>query len=208
MTPAFLVRDKRGSSAAEFALVLPLLLLLLFGIIDAGRFAWEYNKAEKATQVGARVAVVTDVIPPGLATASYVGVSGLTQGDVIPASALGIISCKSTSGTVTCDCAPPDGAPPCPASLGTADPTAFDRIVTRMQYMKSDITASNVRVEYRGSGLGFAGDPNGMEIAPIVTVKLTGVQFKPITALLFATIAMPDFRTSLTAEDSSGSQSN
>ena len=25
-------------------------------IIDAGRFAWEYNKAEKATQVGARFA--------------------------------------------------------------------------------------------------------------------------------------------------------
>ena len=54
---------------------------------------WEYNKAEKATQVGAREAVVTDVIPGGLATASYVGqtVGGavLTQGDRIPAAALG-----------------------------------------------------------------------------------------------------------------------
>jgi hypothetical protein len=201
------MRDRHGASAAEFALVLPLLLLMLFGIIDAARFAWEFNKAEKATQVGARVAVVTDVIPSGLATASYVGVSGLTQGDLIPASALGIVSCKSTSGTVTCDCAPPDGAAPCPA-LGTADSTAFDRIVTRMQYMKPGINASNVRVEYRGSGLGFAGDPNGMEIAPIVTVKLTGVQFKPITSLLFLTFTMPDFRASLTSEDSSGSQSN
>ena len=63
MTPAALIRDERGASAAEFALVLPLLLLLLFGIIDAGRLAWEFNRAEKATQVGARVAVVTDPIP-------------------------------------------------------------------------------------------------------------------------------------------------
>lgn len=211
MTPFSLVRDNRGASAAEFALVLPLLMLLLLGIIDTGRFAWEYNRAEKATQVGARVAVVTDAIPTGLATASYVGVSGLTQGDLIPASALGLVSCKSTSGAVACSCAPPDGAPPCPNSLGTADSTAFNRIVTRMQYMKPDIGASNVRVEYRGSGLGFAGDPNGMEVAPIVTVRLTGLQFKSIASSLFGGqlgITMPDFRTSLTAEDQSGSQSN
>ena len=30
--------------------------------------------------------------------------------------------------------------------------------------MKPDITAANVRIDYSGSGLGFAGDPNGMEI--------------------------------------------
>ena len=77
-----------------------------------------------------------------------------------------------------------------------------------MQYMKPGLTAANVELHYTGSGLGFAGDPNGMEIAPIVTVRLTGVQFTPITTLLFATFTMPDFRSSLTAEDSSGSQSN
>ncbi len=58
-------RDRRGASAAEFALVLPLLLLLLFGIIDAGRFLYETNRAEKATQMGARYAIVTNVIPAG-----------------------------------------------------------------------------------------------------------------------------------------------
>ena len=42
--------------------MLPLLILFLFGIIDAGRFLWEINRAEKATQVGARLAVVTDVV--------------------------------------------------------------------------------------------------------------------------------------------------
>ena len=58
-----LLNSEGAASAAEFALVLPLLLLLLFGIIDAGRFMWECNRAEKATQMGVRFAVVTDPVP-------------------------------------------------------------------------------------------------------------------------------------------------
>lgn len=189
--------DRSGASAAEFALVLPLLLLFLFGIIDAGRYLWEVNKAEKATQVGARMAVVTDVIAGGLATRNYVGtvVGGvtLTQGDLIPAAALSTITCDRTT---------------CTPTTGTVNTLAFDAIVTRMRNMKRDIAASNVRISYRGSGLGYAGDPNGMEISPLVTVELTGAQFRPITTFLFTTLTLPAFRTTLTAEDSAGSQSN
>lgn len=191
--------DRSGATAVEFAMVLPLLILFLFGIIDAGRYMWEVNQAEKATQVGARVAVVTNVISTGLGTQSYVGVGGLTQGDVIPASALGTITCTRTACTCTGTC---------PTTYATTDATAFDTIVTRMGYMKPDIMASNVRVSYRGSGLGFAGDPNGMEIAPLVTVELTNVQFRPITLFNAVAFNLPAFRTTLTAEDSSGSQSN
>ena len=49
-----------------------------------------------------------------------------------------------------------------------------------MQFMKPDIDAGDVTVSYRGSGLGFAGDPNGMDIAPPGTVELSGVQFRPL----------------------------
>ena len=52
-----LLRDRTGSGAAEFSLVLPLLILLLLGMIDTGRYMWEYNRAEKATQMGARFSV-------------------------------------------------------------------------------------------------------------------------------------------------------
>ena len=199
-----LVTDRRGSGAAEFALVLPLLILLLFGVIDAGRFLWEMNRAEKATAAGAREAVVTDVLAPGLASATYVGVGGLTQGDLIPASAFGKVICTSSgccvSATILC-------TSPYPA-LGTFDTTAFNRIVTRMNGLKSNIAAANVQVIYSGSGLGYAGDPNGMDVSPLVTVSLTGMTFDPLVLFGLVAFPMPDFRTTLTAEDSAGTQSN
>ena len=198
MTPRLLL-DRSGSSAAEFALVLTPLLILLFGIIDSARFAWEYNQAEKATQVGVRMAVVTNVVSTGLATQNYVGVGGLTQGDLIPTSALSPIVCTREACTCTGSC---------PTGFETADDVAFDAIVTRMKTMKPDITAANVRIEYSGSGLGYAGDPNGMDIAPLVGVRLVNMQFVPITSFKVAKFTMPEVFSTLTAEDSSGTTSN
>ena len=57
-----LATDCDGAAGAEFALVLPLLILFLFGMIDVGRYMWTINQLEKATQVGARWAVVTDMV--------------------------------------------------------------------------------------------------------------------------------------------------
>ncbi len=54
-----LLIDRTAASAVEFALVLPLLLIFLLGIIDVGRWMWVNNKAQKAAQMGARFAVVT-----------------------------------------------------------------------------------------------------------------------------------------------------
>jgi hypothetical protein len=196
--------DRSGAGAAEFALVLPLLVLLLFGIIDGGRFLWEANKAEKATQAGARVAIVTDVMDDGLANEQYVdqvvGGVTLTQGDVIPAAALGELECTETG------CACISGT--CPTIDEPADYSVrFNRVVQRMQFMKEDIDPSDVTITYRGSGLGFAGDPNGMEIAPLVTVELDA-SFDPLVLFGAASIKLPTFRSTLTAEDSVGSLSN
>jgi Flp pilus assembly protein TadG len=198
-----LTANCRGAGAAEFALVLPLLLILLFGIIDGGRFAWEYNRAEKATQVGARMAVVTNVISTSLRDNTYVGVNvggkTLKGGDTIPLEALGTITCNAS----TCSCT---GA--CGGITAARDGAAFTNLVNRMRQIKPDIAEANVRVLYRGSGLGFAGDPNGMEMSPLVTVELAGLQFRPLTSLMLATVAMPSFTTTLTAEDGVGSESN
>jgi Flp pilus assembly protein TadG len=213
-----LLRSSRGSGSVEFVLVAPLMLILIFGILDAGRFMWNMNMAEKATQVGARVAIVTSVLAPGLRDEDYAGqtVGGVTlkAGDRIPAAALGTIKCTNSG----CVCE----AAPCPSSLGTFDSTTFTNVVlARMQSIYPAIQASNVEIRYSGSGNGFAesaasggggggggGATETMEISPLVTVSLTGLQFTPVTSLVFASIPMPTFSTTLTAEDASGAYSN
>ena len=212
MTPRriSLVRDCRGASAAEFAIVLPLLLILIFGVIDGGRFLWEVNRAEKATQVGVRMAVVTNVLAPGLISEDYVGktINGVVikSGDLIPAAALGKLVCNS--GGCTCI------VQPCP-NPGTMDPPTFQRLVDRMRTIDPTLTNANVVVTYSGSGLGTAGEGGSaaMDISPLITVSLDGgtdqtrLKFTPITSLMLGTINMPSFSSTLTAEDASGNYS-
>jgi hypothetical protein len=65
-----------------------------------------------------------------------------------------------------------------------------------------------VLISYGPSGLGYAGDPNGPDIAPLITVQLTGLQFKPLMLFNAVAINMPDFSYSLTMEDGAGTTSN
>lgn len=198
-----LLSDQRGA-AAEFALILPLAMLLFLGLIDAGRYLYTVNRAEKATQVGARFAIVTDPVASGLAGFSFVGadVDGvtLTQGDRIPAGALGTISCNGSS----CSCTG------CPTGLNgtTRNAAAFNRLLGRMQDFMPEILPANLVIEYRGSGLGYAGDPNGMDIAPLVTVRLRNMTFTPFFLLGGIDIDLPDFSYTLTMEDGQGTGSN
>jgi hypothetical protein len=48
----------RGQALAEFALVAPLLFLLILGTIEAGRFIFLYETMNNATREGARLAIV------------------------------------------------------------------------------------------------------------------------------------------------------
>ncbi|HEX5465236.1 MAG TPA: TadE/TadG family type IV pilus assembly protein [Candidatus Limnocylindrales bacterium] len=50
-----------GQGLVEFALVLPLILLLLFGAIDLGRAVYAYNTVANAARQGARVAAVNQI---------------------------------------------------------------------------------------------------------------------------------------------------
>ena len=53
--------DKDGQSIIEFALVLPILLLVLFGITEFGRAIMVTNVLHTASREGARLAVVSAV---------------------------------------------------------------------------------------------------------------------------------------------------
>lgn len=196
---AFL-KDQHGGPAAEFALVVPILFLFLFGIIDAGRFMWTLNRAEKATQMGARYAATNNIIPGGtnangLMNFSYSSNGIVTQGFTVPQSQFGGIKCTSTA----CTCKNDGGI--CPGALVlTRDAAAFNNVVTRMALFLPGVAAANVEVDYDYSGLGFAGDPNGPDVAPLVTVRLKDIQFSPIVLLGFR-MKLPGFSTTLSLED-------
>ncbi len=58
-------KNERGAELLEFALVLPLLLLLVLGAIEFGRAYFTYNILAKAVRDGARYAATTEVSSTG-----------------------------------------------------------------------------------------------------------------------------------------------
>ncbi len=48
----------RGQALVEFALIVPILVLLIFGIIDFGRYVYTQNSLNQASREGARAAAV------------------------------------------------------------------------------------------------------------------------------------------------------
>lgn len=202
-------RSESAAAAAEFALVVPIVIMLMFGLIDTGRLMYVLNRAEKATQIGVRMAVVTDPVSIGLVEEDYAS-SSLAAGELIPADRLGRFVCSSTA----CTCA--SGS--CPAN-GSVDAESFAAIAARMDDILEGTTPANIRVSYSGSGFGFAGNPTGtggggsgateaMEISPLVTVTLTDLEFRPFFLLGLVGFRLPAFSSSLPAEDSSGTFSN
>ncbi|MDE2620103.1 MAG: pilus assembly protein [Sphingomonadales bacterium] len=55
------ISDRSGNAGAEFALLLPLLLVLLFVGLEAGHFIWTQHKLAEAVRNGARYASRLDL---------------------------------------------------------------------------------------------------------------------------------------------------
>jgi Flp pilus assembly protein TadG len=69
-------RRDRGAAAVEMALVLPILLLLVFGIIDFGRMLHTQIQLSEAAREGARAATIQNT--SAAATARVAAVLGTT----------------------------------------------------------------------------------------------------------------------------------
>jgi hypothetical protein len=185
-----LLRSQSAASAAEFALVLPLLLLFLFGIIDVGRYMWTLNRAEKATQMGVRYAVVSDPVAM-VVDADFVNGYSVPGGDVVPNSVFGSATCHATGNCTVTGSA---------SGVNGRDNTAFTNIVTWMQHYYPEIRAADVWVTYDNVGLGYSGDPTGPDISPLTTIELRGLTFRPLI-LFGGSINLPTIKASLTLED-------
>ena len=90
-------RSERGTALVEFALIAPLLFLLLFGIIDFGRALDYYNQVTQLAGQGARAAAVNRM-PDGTAIPTIGGATAIqsqlaTQYTAQPELKSGIIVC-------------------------------------------------------------------------------------------------------------------
>jgi hypothetical protein len=190
-------KEEAGAMAAEFSLVLPLMMLFILGIIDVGRYVWSVNKAEKASQMAVRYAVATNMVPQNIASFQYTGSPHfVTGGNPVPLSAFTSATC--VSGGCTC-------IPSTPCGWNSA---AFSNIVDRARAIDDSISASNVVVKYENSGLGFAGDQDASDVSPLVTVAFRDLQFKPLGGFLKAGFGMPAISAALTLEDGVGTVGN
>jgi hypothetical protein len=208
-------REERGAAAIEFALIGMLLFIVSFGIIDFGLAYWQWVSAEKATQVGVRKAVVSNMVPAGLKTWPISGCGGggnpacnangtacMTGTTIVNDCSFSPIVCTSNAAgsSVSCSC---PGTPSTPCPTGTPTASDFTAIVAEMQRMDPYIGNNNVQITYSPNGLGFVGRPNGLPVT--VTVTLTGMTFRflVIDKLLSfgGTFSMPPFNATLIGED-------
>lgn len=182
-----------GATAVEFSLVCIPLLIITIGILEYAFALFQWNAAEKATQFGVRLAVVSNPVASGVNTFTGKTSSNAYGDKPMPDFAGSAVVCDGA--TATC------------SNGYTFDASAHNRIVSRMQVIFPRITTANVVVEYLPIGLGFVGRCGAL---PSVTVHLKNMSydFIALDSLLnlvggpgAASIAMPDFTATMMGED-------
>jgi Flp pilus assembly protein TadG len=186
--------DQAGAVLVETTVLIPILLIFVLGAVDFSFAFYEWGFANKALQIGARIAAVSDPVASGLNNLSTTLITGgVTPGDPMPDFQVtcdgATASCTCTRGTCT--------------GMGTFSWAAMNKIVcgrnntssTECTYSSTECTtaspsnyflgmcdvfprirAANVRVVYTQTGLGFAGRYGGP--VPTVTVSLQNLPFQ------------------------------
>ena len=118
-----LARDNRGNAAVEFALMMPLLLLLLSGLIDFGRAFFTSMELENSARAGAQYAFVNGADDLGTIENVVYGASSVAPEDL------------TVNATSYCGC--PDGTvQPCTGGdCGGFEPGTFVSIVAQTSYI-------------------------------------------------------------------------
>ena len=206
--PTILLPDEIGSVLVEFAILLPIVVLVLFGSVDLLYAFYQWNAAAKAVEVGARIAAVSDPVAVGLNSLSNVAVlNGVNTGGTMPSFSVicnGLVaacSCTGMCGGITessYSAAAMNRVLFGRGSVGCGDATSY--YTTGMCDVLPSIGAANVVIKYQQTGLGYAGRPGGA--VPTITVSLQNMSFQFFfLRSLGVSIQMPAMTTTITAED-------
>lgn len=214
-TVAALWRNRSGAAAVEFAMIAILLFFFTFAIFEFGWGLWHFNSAEKATQLGVRLASTSWPVATGLElvdckndnvafgkNCNDAAAGGVTFGTVTCTGTSGGVNCSKTGCTVF-DCSKiVDGA---------GRNTSFTNIVTRMQGVYPLIERTNVQIIYRDvPALRWAGRSYDVDIFPAggvvpeIEVRLVNMSIPlwlagPIVGV--TSIPMPTTRATAIGED-------
>ena len=213
---ARLARDEDGGPLVEVAIILPILILFLFGGVDFMNALYQWNAAAKAVQIGARIAAVSDPIASGLSSiADNALTSGVASGSPMPDF---IVECDGGASACSCTSGACDGMGGYSADAmglivygragnGDCTPPA-SQYFAGMCNLHAAIAPQYVTVIYKQTGLGYAGRSVGP--VPTITVSLNAASSKAklpfrFFFLPFAAIAMPQVTTTITGEALSAS---
>lgn len=153
------LKDTAGASLVEFSLLLVLLMTVTFGIVDGGYIMYQFNSAQKATQVGARIAATRAPVVEGLTDCGVVPPSTANAGD----------DCITIPGSTTWSqtCSVSNTGSPCNNTQRLA-------ILTEMRRIYPNIRDENLEITFSGTGLGYVG--RGKPV-PAITVTLVGIDY-------------------------------
>jgi Flp pilus assembly protein TadG len=203
--------DEDGGSLVEATVLIPIIFVFLLGSVDFLYAFSQWTAATKATQLGARLAAVSDPVANGLTGTTNMAVSAVS-GSVLLGDPMPDFQITCDGGTAACTCT----RGTC-SGMGNYSAAAMNTIVfgrsssgcgdassyytTGMCDIFTRITAANVRIVYDQTGLGFAGRDSGP--VPTISVSLQNLtfQFFFLNGLRgFANLAMPAFTTTVTGE--------
>jgi len=194
-------RNTSGTTLVELAIVMPLLLLLIFGVLEFGRLFWITGVTQKATAIAVRLAAVRPPVCPNVP--DVISAVSVSAGGTAPR--FGTV-CRT--GGVCADL----GEQVCALNLGTATGQEIWGRVAAL--MPPGSTAANIRLRYSfDERIGFVGGP----YSPVVTVELINLEFQfisplgqlaalaasdaTIAASLPNSISLPSMSASLPGED-------
>ena len=92
-----MARTERGASAVEFAIVLPVLFLVIAGIVDFGRAYFYQIQLANSAREGARAAVVGTLTTTEIETRARQAAGGIPSADL---SYTGMVTCGTTNASV------------------------------------------------------------------------------------------------------------
>jgi Flp pilus assembly protein TadG len=206
--PRRFLRDEQGATVVELAIVIPLLMLLMFGLLDYGRLFWIEAMAQKATSIAARTAAVRPPVCSGVPETIGLAASAPNDGTVKFGTLCRAGGICASGGTQTC-------------ALDTATASGLEIWNRIAPLMPPGSTAANVQISYSFDGrIGFLGGP----YSPVVTAELVNLTFRfasplgslgalaasdaSVSAALSNTVPLPNMSVSMPGEDLASGASN